>query len=131
VQVCDVGVGRLIKKMWGHSARVGALSWTGDIAYSGILDLLVMSEHLVCCSKYICRKILAQFTSLTKVLFTHITKRKTVPTHGISVAPNYPISCYIMYLCVLARLYKFKFKLYCDGQSVGQFFLVSCPFWSG
>jgi hypothetical protein len=24
----------------------------------------------------------------------------------------------------------FKFKLYCDRRSVGQFFFVSCPFWS-
>jgi hypothetical protein len=28
-------------------------------------------------------------------------------------------------------LHKFKFKLYCDRGSVGQFVLVSCHFWSG
>jgi hypothetical protein len=27
--------------------------------------------------------------------------------------------------------FKFKFKLYCDRRSFGQFVLVSCPFWSG
>jgi hypothetical protein len=31
----------------------------------------------------------------------------------------------------MTGLFKFNFKLYCDRWSVGQFVLVSCPFWSG
>jgi hypothetical protein len=42
---------------------------------------------------------LAQFTSLTKILFhRHISTRRRVPTHGILIAPNYSAYRFRVYI---------------------------------
>lgn len=38
VQIWDVAVNKQVNKLVGHSARVGALAWNGDILSSGSRD---------------------------------------------------------------------------------------------
>lgn len=46
VQVWDVGVNKQVNKMQGHSARVGALAWNGDILSSGSRDRLILQRDV-------------------------------------------------------------------------------------
>lgn len=38
VQIWDVAVNKQVNKLVGHSARVGALAWNGDVLTSGSRD---------------------------------------------------------------------------------------------
>ncbi|XP_063245219.1 fizzy-related protein homolog isoform X2 [Bacillus rossius redtenbacheri] len=46
VQVWDVAVNKQVNKMQGHSARVGALAWNGDILSSGSRDRLILQRDV-------------------------------------------------------------------------------------
>ncbi|XP_046403553.1 fizzy-related protein homolog isoform X1 [Ischnura elegans] len=42
VQIWDVGVNKQVNKLMGHSARVGALAWNGEVISSGSRDRVIM-----------------------------------------------------------------------------------------
>lgn len=44
VTVWDVGLNKQVNKLIGHSARVGALAWNGDVLSSGSRDRLIMQR---------------------------------------------------------------------------------------
>ncbi|XP_066995193.1 fizzy-related protein homolog [Anabrus simplex] len=46
VQVWDVAVNKQVNKMQGHSARVGALAWNGDVLSSGSRDRLILQRDV-------------------------------------------------------------------------------------
>nr|CAD7603229.1 unnamed protein product [Timema genevievae] len=46
VQVWDVSVNTLVNKMKGHTGRVGALAWNGDILSSGSRDRLILQQDV-------------------------------------------------------------------------------------
>ncbi|XP_049847068.1 fizzy-related protein homolog isoform X2 [Schistocerca gregaria] len=46
VQVWDVSLNKQVNKMQGHSARVGALAWNGDILSSGSRDRLILQRDV-------------------------------------------------------------------------------------
>ncbi|XP_046328879.1 fizzy-related protein homolog [Haliotis cracherodii] len=46
VQIWDVSVNKKINSLEGHSARVGALAWNGDILSSGSRDRLILQRDI-------------------------------------------------------------------------------------
>ncbi|KAK7867418.1 hypothetical protein R5R35_003842 [Gryllus longicercus] len=46
VQVWDVSVNKQVNKLQGHSARVGALAWNGDVLSSGSRDRLILQRDV-------------------------------------------------------------------------------------
>jgi cell division cycle 20-like protein 1 (cofactor of APC complex) len=46
VQVWDVAAHTQINTMQGHSARVGALAWNGDVLSSGSLDTSILQRDV-------------------------------------------------------------------------------------
>lgn len=44
VTIWDVSVNKQINKLVGHSARVGALAWNGDVLSSGSRDRLILQR---------------------------------------------------------------------------------------
>lgn len=46
VQVWDVAANKQISKLLGHSARVGALAWCGDVLSSGSRDRLILQRDI-------------------------------------------------------------------------------------
>lgn len=44
VTVWDVAVNKQVNKLMGHSARVGALAWNGDVLSSGSRDRLILQR---------------------------------------------------------------------------------------
>jgi cell division cycle 20-like protein 1 (cofactor of APC complex) len=46
VQVWDVAAHTRINTMQGHSARVGALAWNGDVVSSGSLDTFILQRDV-------------------------------------------------------------------------------------
>lgn len=46
VQVWDVTAGKRINTLEGHSARVGALAWNGDLLASGSRDRLIFQRDI-------------------------------------------------------------------------------------
>lgn len=44
VTVWDVAVNKQVNKLVGHSARVGALAWNGDVLSSGSRDRLILQR---------------------------------------------------------------------------------------
>lgn len=46
VQVWDVAANKQISKLLGHSARVGALAWSGDVLSSGSRDRMILQRDV-------------------------------------------------------------------------------------
>ncbi|XP_066900686.1 fizzy-related protein homolog [Halyomorpha halys] len=46
VQVWDVAANKQISKLHGHSARVGALAWSGDVLSSGSRDRMILQRDV-------------------------------------------------------------------------------------
>ena len=46
VQVWDVTAGKRLLHLEGHSARVGALAWNGDLLASGSRDRLILQRDI-------------------------------------------------------------------------------------
>nr|AGC79112.1 fizzy-related protein [Nilaparvata lugens] len=46
VQVWDVAVSKQVNKLMGHSARVGALAWNGDMLSSGSRDRMILQRDI-------------------------------------------------------------------------------------
>ncbi|XP_075218600.1 fizzy and cell division cycle 20 related [Lycorma delicatula] len=46
VQVWDVAVSKQVNKLMGHSARVGALAWSGDMLSSGSRDRMILQRDV-------------------------------------------------------------------------------------
>ncbi|KAL1110522.1 hypothetical protein AAG570_008050, partial [Ranatra chinensis] len=46
IQVWDVGANKQVCKLMGHSARVGALAWSGDILSSGSRDRMILQRDV-------------------------------------------------------------------------------------
>ncbi|KAK9498226.1 hypothetical protein O3M35_004087 [Rhynocoris fuscipes] len=46
VQVWDVGANKQISKLIGHTARVGALAWSGDVLSSGSRDRMILQRDV-------------------------------------------------------------------------------------
>lgn len=46
VQVWDVAVSKQVNKLMGHSARVGALAWNGDVLSSGSRDRMILQRDV-------------------------------------------------------------------------------------
>ncbi|KAL1458986.1 hypothetical protein WDU94_011005 [Cyamophila willieti] len=46
VQVWDVAVGKQVHKLLGHTARVGALAWNGDMLSSGSRDRMILQRDV-------------------------------------------------------------------------------------
>lgn len=46
VQIWDVGASKQVNKLQGHSARVGALAWNGEVLSSGSRDRLILQRDV-------------------------------------------------------------------------------------
>ena len=46
IQVWDVAVSKQVSKLQGHSARVGALAWNGEVLSSGSRDRLILQRDV-------------------------------------------------------------------------------------
>lgn len=46
VQIWDVGANKQVSKLLGHSARVGALAWSGDVLSSGSRDRMILQRDV-------------------------------------------------------------------------------------
>ncbi|XP_071652619.1 fizzy-related protein homolog [Temnothorax longispinosus] len=46
IQVWDVAVNKQVSKLQGHSARVGALAWNGEVLSSGSRDRLILQRDV-------------------------------------------------------------------------------------
>ncbi|BES90866.1 WD domain, G-beta repeat [Nesidiocoris tenuis] len=46
VQIWDVSTNKMLVKLHGHSARVGALAWSGDVLSSGSRDRLILQRDV-------------------------------------------------------------------------------------
>jgi cell division cycle 20-like protein 1 (cofactor of APC complex) len=46
VQVWDVVANKQVNKLLGHSARVGALAWNGEVLSSGSRDRLILQRDV-------------------------------------------------------------------------------------
>lgn len=46
VQVWDVAASKRVNNLEGHSARVGALAWNGDMLSSGSRDRLILQRDI-------------------------------------------------------------------------------------
>lgn len=44
VQIWDVAANKPINKLQGHSARVGALAWNGEVLSSGSRDRVILQR---------------------------------------------------------------------------------------
>jgi cell division cycle 20-like protein 1, cofactor of APC complex len=46
VQIWDVAANKQINKLQGHSARVGALAWNGEVLSSGSRDRVILQRDV-------------------------------------------------------------------------------------
>jgi cell division cycle 20-like protein 1 (cofactor of APC complex) len=69
VQVWDVAVNKQVNKMQGHSARVGALAWNGDVLSSGSRDRLILQRDVRTPSLVVERKLVGHRQEVRRKLF--------------------------------------------------------------
>jgi len=69
VQVWDVAVNKQVNKMQGHSARVGALAWNGDVLSSGSRDRLILQRDVRTPSVVVERKLVGHRQEVRRELF--------------------------------------------------------------
>jgi hypothetical protein len=123
VQVWDVVQSNLIKVMQGQSGRMDALAWNGDVLTSGSYNGLIMEHNVrtpslvleipsVFHEGEVSRDDLSSINRRGGALHQfprHISRRKTVPTHGTLIAPNYPASHYRVYMtCKILALMEYN-----------------------
>lgn len=64
VTVWDVTVNKQVNKLMGHSARVGALAWNGDVLSSGSRDRMIMQRDTRTPRKFARSMFILQFNKL-------------------------------------------------------------------
>lgn len=94
VQVWDVMANKQVNKLQGHTARVGALAWNGEVLSSGSRDRLILQRDVRTPSMIAERKLVGHrqevsvmlslplrpcLTSLCTGLWTQMVPRQSVP----------------------------------------------------
>lgn len=94
VQVWDVAVNKQVNKMQGHSARVGALAWNGDVLSSGSRDRLILQRDVRTPSVVVERRLVGHRQEVRrKLLIGSFCYSRTIPVTTVGIKVYFNIYC--------------------------------------